>query len=371
MVKDELQMAKLNLKNSLFTVWPARHTRRLLLRNVILLGLQFVLALDLMVLLPALPAAAQSFDAEVDFFVATPDEAQSFTVGDYITLRLQVRHPGDSQVQFPQLEEQWGQFEVIEQSQPTTVTNGDGTTSTGQDIIVALFEPGSYQTPRLVVTHTTSDGAVEELGAPVIPLRIDSVLIEGDEELRDLKAQADMDVPPLWPLILAAVLLALLLLGLMVGTVLWLLQRRKQKAAAPVFAVPVFDSRPPEIIAYDELERIRSLDLPAKSQFKEHYSLVTNCLRRYIEGRYHIHALERTTSEIYNSLTISSIPADAIRDFMNVFIESDLVKFARFRPNAQEAYSLVPKARAIVESTTPVPEPVREVPLEPETEVMA
>ena len=56
---------------------------------------------------------------------------------------------------------------------------------------------------------------------------------------------------------------------------------------------------------------------------------------------------------------------------MTVFIEGDLVKFARFRPNAQEAYNIVPKARAIIETTTPIPEPVAQAPVEPEAEVVA
>jgi len=320
----------------------------------------------------ASPAAAQFPDADVNFFVVSSQEDEPFTVGDHIVLRLEVEHPAGSQVELPQLEEEWGQFEIIEQTEPATVNNGDGTAITSKEFIVSLYEPGQYQTDSLVVTHQKPDGTIEDLSAPVIPLKIDSVLVEGDEALRDLKPQAILPVPPIWPWILAGVVLTLFVMGIMAGAGLWLYHRRRQQAQIPAMPMPVFDPRPPELVAYAELERIESLNLPAKDQFKEHYSLVTDCLRRYIEGRYGIPALERTTSEIRASFAKSRVTTTAVRDFMDLFSESDLVKFARFKPYQQDAYRLVSKARALIETTTPEPvvEPNGQNPAQ-EPEVMA
>jgi hypothetical protein len=44
-----------------------------------------------------------------------------------------------------------------------------------------------------------------------------------------------------------------------------------------------------------------------------------------------------------------------ISPFMRLFTEADLVKFARYVPQPEEANSLINKARLIVETTTPVP----------------
>lgn len=315
-----------------------------------------VIALLLLILLQT-PTVAQAFDAEVDFFIATPEEAMPFTVGDRITLRLEVRHPIDSRVTLPVIEEEWGDFEVIDQTEPATERFSDGVAITRKDIVVSLFEPGSYQTPRLVVTHFKADGTSEELGAPVIPIKIESVLVEGDNTLRDLKAQVAMAVPPLWPWILAGFLLTLFVMGAIAGTGLWFYHRRRQQALVPEAAVPIVDPRPPEVIAYAELDRIEALDLPAKNQFKEHYSLVTDCLRRYIEGRYKIHALERTTDELRTSFRRSTVPLEVARRFVSLFAASDLVKFARFKPQPHQAYRLLEQARDIVQETTPLPEP--------------
>jgi hypothetical protein len=283
----------------------------------------------------ALPAAAQAPDARVKFFITTPED-KPLTVGDRLTLRLEVTHPNDTQVDLPEVGEQWGVFEVVDQTEPESIDNNDGTATTGKDIVVTLFEPGEFQTPSLVVTHHLPDGTEEELGAPVIPLNITSVLTD-DTELRDLKPQAELPVPPIWPWVIAILLLSMLVIGLLAGLGLWLYHRYRKRAVPALAPMPFIDSRPPEVIAYAELDRIEALDLPARNQFKEYYSLVDVCLRRYIEGRYEIPALEQTSTEVRGAFRRSSVLAEIAAEFMEIFLESDLVKFARYVPHARTA----------------------------------
>jgi hypothetical protein len=335
---------------------------------------RFVLLLLTLLLLSSVTLVqAQTIDAEVDFFPMPPPDNRPYYVGDRITLKLEVTHPTGSKVEIYPLEEQWGDFEVIGQSDWETVTHGNGSATTGKEIVVSLFEPGQYQTPSLIVEHTKPDGSTEELGAPVIRLKVDSVLVEGDTELRDIKEQATLPVPPIWPLVLAAVTVTLLVLGTVVGGGLWLYHRWRQQGLVSELPLPVIDARPPEVIAYAELDRIEALDLPASGQFKEHYSLVTDCLRRYIEGRFQIPALDRTTSELHDAFRRSTASREVVRNFMSLFRESDLVKFARFIPDRADAYHLLQWAREIVSLTTPVLEPgteTTEANPEPEVEVL-
>jgi hypothetical protein len=122
------------------------------------------------------------------------------------------------------------------------------------------------------------------------------------------------------------------------------------------------------VIAYSELDRIEALNLPARNQIKEHYSLVDVCLRRYIEGRYQIPALEQTRAELRSAFRRSPVLAEDAAEFMDIFSESDLVKFARYVPHADNVKGLVNRARAVVVATTPKVEPVAE-PMAPEPEV--
>jgi hypothetical protein len=318
----------------------------------------------LAIILPILlvvPASAQTpEDAKVDFYIDPADADKPLTVGDHITLRLEVRHPADSNVVLPRLEREWAEFEVVEQTPPETVAQPDGVAVTGKAIIVSLFEPGQYLTPRLVITHRQADGSVEELAAPVIALNITSVLTE-DGELRDLKPQAELPEPPLWPWLVGGSLLAMLLSGLLFGAALWYYHYRRIRPLPAAISAPVIDTRPPEVIAHAELDRIEALDLPAQNKIKEHYSLVTNCLRVYIEQRYHIPALEQTTAELRAAFRQSTVPMRDVAAFMSLFSEGDFVKFARYQPQLTEVYSLIGRARVIVDATTPAPTPAEPV----------
>lgn len=319
----------------------------------------FILLTALLVVsgLSPLPVTAQTLpDAEVDFYVVRPDNAEDepLTVGDQIRLRLEVSHPSTSKVALPQLEKEWGAFEVLDQSAPETIDNEDGTATTGKDIVVTLFQPGRFQTPPLVITHRQPDGSVEELAAPVIPVRVTSVLTE-ELALRDLKPQAELPLPPIWPWVVGGLLLTMLLAGLLAGIGLILYHNRQRRLAGSELALPIIDTRPPEVIAHAELDRIEALNLPAQNQIKEHYSLVDTCLRRYIEGRYHIPALEQTTGEIRAAFRQSGVPTRAVNGFMIIFGESDLVKFARYMPPREDVRQIIGKARAIVDTTTPAP----------------
>ena len=298
---------------------------------------------------------AQSLpDAEVEFFVKTPERGQPVTVGDQITLRLEITHPTASRVVLPQLEPQWEAFVVVDQSPPQTVDHADNTSTTGKDIVVALFQPGQYQTPSIVVTHRKPDGSIEELAAPVIPIRVTSVLTDLSE-LQDLKPQADLPEPLFWPWIIAGLILVPLLFGLLVALAMWLYRRRQSRPKPELMPVPFIDMRPPETIAHAELDRIEALSLPTRNQVKEHYALVALCLRRYIEGRYHISALEQTTTELRNAFIKSRMPLQETGGLMGIIAESDLVKFARYMPYAEEVNGLVDKARTVVDATTPKP----------------
>jgi hypothetical protein len=187
--------------------------------------------------------------------------------------------------------------------------------------------------------------------------------------LRDIKPQAELPEPALWPLLTGSLLTTLLLTGLLAGTALWLYHRWRTRPTPAELPLPVIDTRPPEVIALAELDRIEAMNLPAENKLKEHYSLVSNCLRFYIERRYDIPALEQTTTELRTAFRRSTASMKDVAAFMTIFSESDLVKFARYNPPPAEINSLVGRARIVVETTTRVAEST-DLPT-PEVEVVA
>ncbi len=270
--------------------------------------------------------------------------AGEFTVGDPVPLTLSVTHPPGFQVILPQLEAAWGDFLVQSQSAGTTVSNPDGTQTTTQVIDARLFSPGSFTTLPLPITVSDAAGQLSEITAEPLSVTIGSVLVEGDTELRDIKPQASLPYVNYLPWIVGIGVLVLVLTGMF----FWVRRRRARLALAAV------DNRLPHEIAQDELDRVETLALPRSGRFKEHYTLVSDCIRVYMEKTYHFPVLERTTAEIKANLKRTLVSNEVANEFISILDESDLVKFSKFRPDKESAQQLLQHSRQIIELTKPV-----------------
>jgi hypothetical protein len=271
-----------------------------------------------------------------------------WTVGDRIPLRLRATYSADIQVSLPELPQAWGPFEVQEQASLEPIVNGDGSVTAIREAHVTLWAPGDYQTPPLAVRYWDTNDQLQEVLAPPLTITVVSVLGAGETEKRDLKPQISLPRPPLWPWLLGGSSLAAAL-----GVAGWLLLARLRRRATPLstMAMPL-DTRPPEEIAYGELDRIAALDLPAQGEMKRHYTLVTDCMRAYVQGRYRIPALDRTTEELVSALRQTRVDRRHTSLLRELLTDADLVKFAKTRPPINQARAVVDQARHIVDATT-------------------
>lgn len=117
------------------------------------------------------------------------------------------------------------------------------------------------------------------------------------------------------------------------------------------------DLRLPHEVALDRLARIEKLDLPNQGQFKEHYTMVSDCIRIYVERGFHIAVMERTTAEIQHNIRKTAISPPVVQQFLSLLDESDLVKFSKLTPDANEARQALQLGRTIVEETMLINQP--------------
>lgn len=299
--------------------------------------LQALLLITLL-LLAVGPARAQG-DGPVTATLSAPDG--HLTVGDPIQLTLTLTHPAGYQVILPALPDAWGDFAIVSQSSATVVANADGSATTTMLIDARLFRPGAFDTPALEVSVTDGQGGLQKVMAAPAALSIASVLQEGDTALRDIKPQAVLPLPAAWPWI-AAALAALAALAVVARRA-----NQRQKVAV--------DNRLAHQVALDGLKIIEGLRLPEQGRFKEHYTLVSDTVRVYVERRFGVPALERTTDEMRPDLARAGITPEATALLLAFLQESDLVKFSQWTPDVASAHLLLDRGRMIVELTQPEP----------------
>ena len=93
----------------------------------------------------------------------------------------------------------------------------------------------------------------------------------------------------------------------------------------------------------------------AKGEYKEYYLRLSEIFRRYLERRYGIQALERTTYEIiieFRSLALENSEEEVIYHFLD---ECDMVKFAKHDPTQEDITRHFETAREFVVQTRSLP----------------
>ncbi len=203
--------------------------------------------LTVLLLIAAAPMVVQA-DSQLEATLYVEDSA--YTVGDPIHITLSVLHPAGYQVIFPKLDSDWGEFVIKSTSPPNTVLNNDGTETSSQVLDARLFAPGSFTTPQVDLTVSDSDGNLNEITAAPLEISIASVLIEGDNQLRDIKPQAEIPFFNIWPWIISLIFFVLVIGGF--GYLRTRYRANKQLAA--------IDNRLPHEVASDELDRIEGLE---------------------------------------------------------------------------------------------------------------
>lgn len=131
------------------------------------------------------------------------------------------------------------------------------------------------------------------------------------------------------------------------GLALWFFSRAREEAAPPPEAAP---APPPHEVALAELQVLRK---QTELDDKTYYSRLDHVLRRYLEGRYAVPALERTSGEVVALLRNRDLPdAAALGSLLG---QVDLVKFARAELAAAERAAAVDRVAAFVRATVPPP----------------
>jgi hypothetical protein len=273
--------------------------------------------------------------------------AEGWTIGDRIPIRLTVTYPANGRVTIPALPEMWGPFEVRQQQQRGPFGNNNETLSVILETTATLWAPGEHQTPRFAVHFRDGHDQLHKVSVPPLAVTVGSVLQDGDTAKRDLKPQASLPSPSVWPWILGAVFAATS--TAIAGWVLFARLGRRTPLASTSVHPPA--PRPAHEIAYGELCRIAALELPAQGEVKRHYSLVADCIREYVHTRYGIPAMDLTTEELAAALRQRQVDRSHSGLCYHLLAEADLVKFAEFRPSLGQASAAIDQARLVVDLT--------------------
>jgi hypothetical protein len=290
-------------------------------------------AVLLVLFLPLACAAAQ---------VTLSSSASTVTIGERVELRVVVRAGvGVSSVR---LQVPPGAYEVVARRSLPALRTADGRTFE-ETVTIAFFQTGDFavgpfQVELLPEGHGQAERAPEATGQLTIHVR--SLLGGNDRDIKPLKELLAMRGDPRHLLPFAAALLLLLLLAALAMLLRRQAARKHAAAVAPV--------EPPELELEARLRELRQTNLLAAGEFRPFFIALSAMLKHFICRAYGFNAEDCTTAETVAQLQSREHDHAIIAGLEGVFVQADLVKFARRLPGSGELAAIWPDLAALIAS---------------------
>ena len=300
--------------------------------------------------------------ASIAVLIATPALAQPWggsgaqldktemRIGEQVELTLHVDHQRDvlSSVQWPSIGDTLSaHLEIVNDlGIDTLIVDPEGDPDELRQVRVLTIT--SFDTGYWAVPPFRFRVGGKELETEAILLHVTAPLLDSTNVPKDIKDIRELPFSLTWWVRENAVWITGAGAVALVAVALFLLVarlRRKKPSAAIERAVPLHERILGLLDALDK-ERIWQ-----QGDHKAYQSRLTDLVRGYIEERYQVPALERTTDELMQELRVSAMSEEHRTQLSNMLHLADMVKFAKALPSPAENEQMMAGAVRFVQST--------------------
>lgn len=269
-----------------------------------------------------------------DIVVKAAFDTSGIYLGDQVNYTVTVDQPSDIRLNIATYSDTlFKNIEILSGPECDTLKLDNNRLRIVNRYLVTSFDSGFYEVPPTYAELLTETG-LKRFYSDYSPLKVMRVNITP----ADTTAQIfDIIDPYKAPVTFGEILPWILLAALAVALV-WVIIRlmRKFKKVKPGYE-PVKVKEPAHVIAFRDLEKLKEQKLWQKGEVKLYYSRLTEIIRQYLENRYGVYSLELTTSETLDELLKKGFKKDdTYIKLRNILTGSDLVKFAKYKPDPSE-----------------------------------
>ncbi len=280
-------------------------------------------------------------------------DSTNILLGDQIKLFLEIDHPKNVEIEFPQVPDSLNQglIEVLSRNPIDTFElDNEDLQKQIQSFTITSFDSGSYRISPMWFKINV-DGVIDSVPTNGVTLNVYTMQIDTTKGPTDIKMPYDA------PLTLKEVtpyILGVILIGAIIFLILYSIKRKKNNK--PIFSRPQKPKEPAHIVAIRELDRIKAEKIWQQGKLKQYYSELTEALRIYIEDRFEIPAMEQTSDETIESFqTNRSLLSDKLFTELSQTLKlADLVKFAKYTPLPDDDSMSLTRAYNFVNETKKV-----------------
>ncbi|MBP8958977.1 MAG: hypothetical protein KBG40_00935 [Bacteroidales bacterium] len=290
-----------------------------------------------------------------DVRVKASFDSTKIYIGDHVRYIITFDKPKDLPLTLPIFKDTLiKQIEILKGPNIDSSFLSDNYIRIKHEYLVTSFDSGFYQVPP-VYAELKSDSGIRRFYSDYVWLQVMRVEMTPPDTT---SAIFDIVDPARVP-VTAGEVIPWILLALFIGVLIWLaikiIKRRKKEGPSMQVIRP---SEPAHVIAFRELEKLKSEKLWEKGEIKKYYARLTEIIRQYIMNRYSVPALEMTTSETLQALLLAGVSKDEnYMKLRKILTEGDLVKFAKYKPEPSENELIFKYAWDYIKSTMVTEQP--------------
>jgi hypothetical protein len=287
------------------------------------------------------PAGAWAHPAALGASV-TP---QTVNMAGQIVYTIYAEWPAGWSVAPPRLERESGSFEVKDCQPPQVVATPSGGGRLAMSCRLTVFDAGQVALPTPPLRLLGPDGKTETDTPP--EMTVESIAPQVGEKPRPAKGPETIERDWRKILLVAGAVFAALSFF---TALIWLIVRRLRNR--PPKAEKLAPPEAADVRALRRLADPQLQELMVRRDVKPFYSELTEIVREYLEGRFAVPALERTTSEIL--LDAERLDLKGHKRFLSELLRTgDLAKFADAPIPLERWPGDREGARRLVEDTRP------------------
>ncbi len=294
-----------------------------------------------------------------------------FFIGEQVNINLTIKHPRNVSMVFPDLTKNIDpKLEVLNSSTIDTSVVESLYYKLTQQFTITSFDTGISIIPPLPFIIDFGEGKRKDtLFTRQEYMLVLSMPLDTTNNIFDIKPQYPMNftfyelvTSPYFYYSVAGILLAVLIYFLY-----QYFKPEEKKIEKPEPKIPA------HVIALQELDELKSEKLWQQNKTKEYYSKLTDIIRKYIELRFNVRALEQTTTEIITSFQHNKLIDQTLMEHLRGLLSlADLVKFAKGSAlpdenenNMDSAYDFVRKTKQTQIYSNPLSENENKYGVEP------
>jgi len=170
---------------------------------------------------------------------------------------------------------------------------------------------------------------IKEISTKEITLKVKSLLPENTKDILDIKP---LEKPAFNKNIIYLAIIIILIISAII-LVIYLFKKRSRLNSRETISPPL----PPHIEAENLLKELEYSNLLKEGNYKKYYYILSEIFKKYLERRFNLQAVEKTTEEILKSLSSLNADKEAKEEIRKFFFKSDPIKFAEEMVSTDDA----------------------------------